>query len=309
MEFSVLMNKMVIFIVLMLIGYLLARRGMFSPDFTRSASQLVLNVFMVGTILSSMVTTGAERDLSDISETIVVTFAMTLIGYLVSVLITRFVRVEEENAASYEILMGVGNSMFIALPIAEALYGPYAVFICSVSCIPFNLFLYTYGVWRLKGSGKSEGLRLKDMFSVPLITTLAGLLIVLLHIHVPQALRGVFSALSGATMPMSMMVIGASLGSVSLLEAFRNPKMAILSAVRLILIPIVTWFVCRFLTDDSILLMTGMIIAAAPSAVIITVLAIQYDHDPVFTSEAVQHSTICSMVTIPLLIQILSKFS
>ena len=85
--------------------------------------------------------------------------------------------------------------------------------------------------------------------------------------------------------------------------------MAILSAVRLILIPIVTWFVCRFLTDDSILLMTGMIIAAAPSAVIITVLAIQYDHDPVFTSEAVQHSTICSMVTIPLLIQILSKFS
>ena len=305
MELSTLLGKMLVFAVLMLIGYLMARRGAIGPAFTRTASSLVLNVFMVGTILNSMISTGAERDLSNLPEIILVTFMMTLIGYVTAWLVTRLVRIEPDNAPSFEILMGVGNSMFIALPIAGALYGAYAVFIVSLSCIPFNVFLYSYGVWRIRGT-ESGKLRVKDMFSIPLIATLLGLLILVLDLSVPKVIVDIFSSLSGATMPMSMMVIGASLGSVSLLDAFRNPKLAILSAVRLILIPILTWVICRLLTDDPVLLMTCMIIAASPSAVIVSVIAIQYGRDGVFPSEAVQHSTICSIVTIPLLIQLFS---
>ena len=305
MELSTLLGKMLVFAVLMLIGYLMARRGVIGPAFTRTASSLVLNVFMVGTILNSMISTGAERDLSNLPEIILMTFMMTLIGYATAWLVTRLVRIEPDNAPSFEILMGVGNSMFIALPIAGALYGAYAVFIVSLSCIPFNVFLYSYGVWRIRGTETGK-LRVKDMFSIPLIATLLGLLILVLDLSVPKVIVDIFSSLSGATMPMSMMVIGASLGSVSLLDAFRNPKLAILSAVRLILIPILTWVICRLLTDDPVLLMTCMIIAASPSAVIVSVIAIQYGRDGVFASEAVQHSTICSIVTIPLLIQLFS---
>ena len=305
MELSTLLGKMLVFAVLMLIGYLMARRGAIGPAFTRTASSLVLNVFMVGTILNSMISTGAERDLSNLPEIILMTFMMTLIGYATAWLVTRLVRIEPDNAPSFEILMGVGNSMFIALPIAGALYGAYAVFIVSLSCIPFNVFLYSYGVWRIRGT-ESGKLRVKDMFSIPLIATLLGLLILVLDLSVPKVIVDIFSSLSGATMPMSMMVIGASLGSVSLLDAFRNPKLAILSSVRLILIPILTWVICRLLTDDPVLLMTCMIIAASPSAVIVSVIAIQYGRDGVFASEAVQHSTICSIVTIPLLIQLFS---
>ena len=305
MELSTLLGKMLVFVVLMLIGYLMAKRGIIGPAFNRTASSLVLNVFMVGTILNSIISTGAERDLSNLPEIILLTFAMTLIGYVTAWLVTRLVRIEPANAPSFEILMGVSNSMFIALPIAGALYGAYAVFIVSLSCIPFNVFLYSYGVWRIRGT-ESGKLRVKDMFSIPLIATLVGLLILVLNLSVPKVIIDIFSSLSGATMPMSMLVVGASLGSVSLLDAFRKPKLAILSAVRLILIPVVTWVICRFLTDDPVLLMTCMIIAAAPSAVIVSVIAIQYGRDGVFASEAVQHSTICSVVTIPLLIQIFS---
>ncbi len=307
MEFSTLLGKMLIFLVLMLIGYLMAHRGVINAAFIRTASSLTLNVFMVGTILSSMVSTGSERNLSNLTEIICLTFVMTIIGYLTAWLVTRFVKVEPANEPSYEILMGVSNSMFIALPIAGALYGTYAIFIVSLSCIPFNICLYSYGVWRIRGA-KSGRSRVKDMFSIPLIATLVGLLIVLLKLPTPQIAIDLFNALSGATMPMSMIVIGASLGSVSLLDAFRNPKLAVLSVVRLILIPVLTWIVCRFLTDDTVLQMTCMIIAAAPSAVIVSIIAIQYGRDGIFSSEAVQHSTVCSIVTIPLMIQLFSRF-
>jgi len=309
LEFTALINKMLIFVALMIIGYGLAKHGICGPDFTKTASWVVLNVFMVGTILSSMITTGAERDLADIAEIILLTFVMTAIGYLVAAVLIRFFHFDDEHASIFEILMATGNSMFIALPIAESIYGAYAVFIVSVSCIPFNIFLYSYGAWRINGGGAGSAFRLRNIFSVPLIATLSGLLIILLGIPVPAALRSLFSSLSGATMPMSMMIIGTSLGSVSLLDAFRKRKFALLSAIRLILIPVITWLICRLLTDDTVLLMTCMIISAAPSAVIISVLAIQYGRDGVFSSEGVQHSTVCSMVTIPLLIHLFSRLS
>ena len=102
MELSTLLSKMLVFVVLMLIGYLLARRGVIGPAFTRTASSLVLNVFMVGTILNSMISTGAERDLSNLPEIILLTFVMTLIGYVTAWGMTRLVRVEAANAPSYE---------------------------------------------------------------------------------------------------------------------------------------------------------------------------------------------------------------
>ncbi|MER2236045.1 MAG: AEC family transporter [Candidatus Limivicinus sp.] len=307
MELAALLNKMIIFIALMVIGYVLARRGLFGPDFTKTASSLVLNVFMVGTILSSMISTGAEHDIRDLAHILFLTFVMTAFGYVVSAVAVRLMPMEKDLKAPAEILMAAGNNMFIALPIAEAIYGSYAVFIVSVSCIPFNMLLYSYGVWRLKGSGEGKGLRIREMFSIPLIATLFGMLLILLRVPLPQAVRGLLSSLSGATMPMSMMVIGASLGSVSLLDAFRKPIFVFTSAVRLLLIPALSFFVLRPLTDDTALLMTNVIVAGAPSAVLCSVLAIQYGRDGVFSSEGVQHSTVCSMLTLPLIISVFSR--
>jgi len=307
LELAALLNKMIIFIALMVIGYVLARRGLFGPDFTKTASSLVLNVFMVGTILSSMISTGAEHDIRDLAHILFLTFVMTAFGYVVSAVAVRLMPMEKDLKAPAEILMAAGNNMFIALPIAEAIYGSYAVFIVSVSCIPFNMLLYSYGVWRLKGSGEGKGLRIREMFSIPLIATLFGMLLILLRVPVPQAVRGLLSSLSGATMPMSMMVIGASLGSVSLLDAFRKPIFVFTSAVRLLLIPALSFFVLRPLTDDTALLMTNVIVAGAPSAVLCSVLAIQYGRDGVFSSEGVQHSTVCSMLTLPLIISVFSR--
>ncbi len=308
MEIAALLNKMVVFILLMLIGYLLAIRGVIGKDFTKTASRLVIDVFMVGTILSAILSPGGDISIGSLREILILTFITMILGFLVAMMICRFLHLPSDRAPAYEILMALGNSMFIALPIAGSLYGAYAIFIVSVSCIPFNVILYSYGVWKMKGGGRGRGIRFREMLSVPLITTLVGILLLALSIPVPEAARELFSALGGATMPMSMLVIGSSLGSVSLLDAFRNRYLALLSAVKLILIPVLTWIVCRFITSDTVLLMTCMIIAASPSAVIVSVLAVQYGQNAVFSSEAVQHSTICSLITIPVLIRVLSLF-
>ena len=63
--------------------------------------------------------------------------------------------------------------------------------------------------------------------------------------------------------------------------------------------------VCSLLTKDPVLLMTATIVAGCPCAVVITVMANQYNRDSVLCAEATLQSTALSMASIPLLVWLL----
>ena len=305
-EMSVLLEKMLIFLVLMVIGWALAKKGMLDKSSTRAISSLTINVFMCASIIGSAL--GMDRDLGlgELGRLLLIVFVMQLIGYFVAALVARLFPGERERTPVFELLMSMGNTMFIALPIVQMIYGAAASFYVALSCLPFNVLLYTYGVYRLSKS-HDGGVKLGQILSPPLISTLVSILVILLGLPVPGAVRSLISAMSGATMPLSMLVIGASLGSVSLLDAFKNGRLYLVSAVRLLLVPLVTWAVLRLFIADPVLLMTMVIIAACPSAILITVLSIQYGRDAVFAAEGTLQNTALSLVTIPLLLWLLGR--
>ena len=306
MDFTALLNKMVVFLVLMVIGYLLARSGKLDRGAIKALSSLTLNVFLTGSILNSTLGANVELSWSELGTCFLVVWVMQLLGYLIAWLVTLPMPVDKEHKPLFELLMSMGNSMFVALPIVDALFPESrAVFYVSLSCLPFNVLLFTYGVWRLQSGRENARFRFRNIFSVPLLAALAALILFLVKPPLPQAVKGLISTLAGATTPLSMLVIGASLGTVSLLDAFKNGKLYLASAVRLLLIPVLTWLVLRLLTDDPVLLMTSTIVAASPAAVIITVMANQYDRDAVYTAEGTLQSTALSMLTIPLLVWLL----
>ena len=298
---SGLITKMLMFVVLMVIGYVFARRGSAGEGFARALSSLVINVFMCATILNSVAATELSLSWAELGRVLLVVFAAIGLEYLLAALITRLLPIERRRRASFELLMAVPNNMFIALPVLDALFGPTAVFYCGLSNIPFNLFLYTYGMWRMRNGEAGEHFRLKDILSAPLIATIAAVVLFLTKLPLPQPLRELLSTMAGATMPMSMIVIGASLSTVSLLEAFKNWRLYLSSFFKLIMAPLLVWLVCGLITDDPILLASAALIAASPSGVMVSVLTIQHGGDYVFASEGVLHSTALSMLTIPVI--------
>ena len=306
MDFSALLNKMLIFLVLMVIGYGMARRGKIDRGSVKIISGLTLNVFMTGTILNSVLGADLELSWAELGRILLVVWVMQLLGYVIAWLVARLVPTDREHKPLFELLMSMGNSMFVGLPIVDTLFpGTHAVFYVSLSCLPFNVLLFTYGVWRLQSGQENTRIRLRDILSIPLLAALAGLVLFLVKPPVPAALRGLISTLSGATTPLSMLVIGATLGSVSLLDAFRSGRLYLISAVRLLVIPLLTWLVCGLLTGDPVLRMTMVILAACPCAVVITMMANQYNRDSVYTAEGTLQTTALSMITIPLLVWLL----
>ena len=305
MDMSALLTKMVIFVVLMVIGYIGARTKLLNNEFTKAASKLTLNVFMTATILNSVIANPPKLSGGELAEVMLACFISIGFGYLFSALIVRLLPFNRERKPLMELLISVTNTMFIGVPVAEPLFGSQAVFYIAMSCIPFNILLYTYGVWRMNQSGERVKLHLKDMVSVPLVATLAALCIFLLNIPVPGVVKELCSALSAATMPMSMLVIGSSLGRVSLLDAFREKNLYFVSLVRLVVVPLLTLPVLMLITADPVLLGAMVIIAGCPSGIVVTVLAIQYGRDAEYSSKGILLDTVLSMVTLPALVYFL----
>ena len=305
MNMSALLTKMVIFVVLMVIGYIGARTKLLNGEFTKAASKLTLNVFMSATIINSVIANPPQLSGGELAEVMLACCVSIGLGYLLSALMVRLLPFNRERKPLMELLISVTNTMFIGVPVAEPVFGSQAVFYIAMSCIPFNVLLYTYGVWRMNQSGERVKLHLKDMVCVPLIATVAALLIFVLDIPVPAVAKELCSTLSAATMPMSMLVIGSSLGRVSLLDAFKEKSLYFVSLVRLVLVPLLTLPVLRLITADPVLLGAMVIIAGCPSGIVVTVLAIQYGRDAEYTSKGILLNTVLSMVTLPALVYLL----
>lgn len=304
MDVSVLIPKMIVFVVLMVIGYLCAKTNFAGREFTKDASKMVINVFMTATIINSVLVSDARLSGGELLQVMLVLCMCVGVCWVLAAISCRLVGLGDK-APLFELLIAVMNNMFIALPVVETLFGSQAVFYCSLSCIPFNILLYTFGIYRLQGGEGKGSVRLRDIFSVPLLATLAALVIFLLQPPVPPVVKELASTMSAATMPLSMIVIGSSLGSVSLLDAFKKGKLYLMCVLRLLLCPLLVWLLAGLITDDLMLRVTATIIAAAPSGVVVSVLAIQYDRDAVFTSEGVLLSTVFSMLTIPLIVSVI----
>ena len=106
------------------------------------------------------------------------------------------------------------------------------------------------------------------------------------------------------TMPLSMLIIGTSLGAISVRAALADWRVYAVSAARLLVCPLLTWLVLRPFVGGA-LLGIPVLLAACPSAMVVTALCLQYGRSDAFASKCIFLNTILSAVTIPLLIWLL----
>ena len=304
MDYSALISKMVMFVLLLAIGYVMARKKILGPEFCKSCSALLLNVFIVASILSSVMGDRPQLSGADFGNAMMMLCLTMVLTYVIAFL-CGLPFLKEERGVKTEMVMAITNTLFVGLPVVQAVCGSEAVFYVGMSCVPYNLLLYSYGVWRLKSGSGEKGIRIRDMITVCLVAAITALLIFLIDPPIPAGVTGIINTISGATVPLSMIVIGASMGGINPARAFGEKRSYVIALERLIIAPLITYFVVKQFTGNETLLISCMVLAGCPVGVISTPLFIRYGHDGEYSSKAVMVTTVLSLLTLPLLIAIL----
>lgn len=301
MNLSIVFAKMAMLVLIMLLGYLCARIGITGPEFNQRVTPLMVKVLLPATILNSVLSVPdfSGRELLDY---ILVMTVMVALQMLPAWFLPRLMRTRSEDVGATRLVTAFGNVGFVGLPVVAAIFGDEMVFFASLCNIPFNLALYSCSAAQLSPDGGR--VRWQDVLNAPVIATLLSVVLLLSRVHVPGVLADTISSVSGATIPLSMLVIGTSLGGISVRSVLTDWRVYVVSAVRLLVCPLLTWLVLRPFAAGA-LLGISVLMAACPSAMLVTALCLQYGRSDAFASKCIFLSTILSAVTIPLLIWLL----
>ena len=301
MNLSTVFAKMAMLVLIMLLGYLCARIGITGPEFNQRVTPLMVKVLLPATILNSVLSVPdfSGRELLDY---ILVMTVMVALQMLPAWFLPRLMRTRSEDVGATRLVTAFGNVGFVGLPVVAALFGDEMVFFASLCNIPFNLALYSCSAAQLSPDGGR--VRWQDVLNAPVIATLLSVVLLLSRVHVPGVLADTISSVSGVTIPLSMLVIGTSLGGISVRSVLTDWRVYVVSAVRLLVCPLLTWLVLRPFAAGA-LLGISVLMAACPSAMLVTALCLQYGRSDAFASKCIFLSTILSAVTIPLLIWLL----
>ena len=145
---------------------------------------------------------------------------------------------------------------------------------------------------------------LKKLLSPSIIAIAIGLICFLFQLMVPKVVYQAVSYIANINTPFAMLIAGVTIGRTSIFKLIKKYRIFYVALIKLILIPILLLFIYSRFAIDEMVLITAIIMAAAPSATIGILFAIKYEKDSVLAAEIFTVTTLLSAFTIPFLVKL-----
>jgi len=162
---------------------------------------------------------------------------LILIGHLLPHLLTK--HSYERKVYSYNTT--ITNYAYFGYVLVEQVFGPAAMNNMMVFCIPCSLYCYTFGVSMLM----DRKLSLKSLLNTITFSIALGILWGLLQLPLPGVVQTVMKNASSCVGPVSMVLVGLVLSSFSAKDLMPNGRALTFCLVRLLLVPLVVFGICK----------------------------------------------------------------
>ena len=159
----------------------------------------------------------------------------------------------------------------------------------------------------MQGSFKKESII--EVIKAPvMIATFAGLLCYLLQIKFPALVYHPLKAIADMNTPLAMIISGTAIAQTNLLKTLSKPRIYIMTALRLLFVPLVIFAVLLFVPVSKDLKILSLLASAASTAAITTMFAVKFKKDVGYAAELFAVSTIAAVATLPFMISLGEKF-
>ncbi len=302
---QIIVNSVLTLFLLIFLGCFLGKKKIVSTDYASGLSNFIVKVTMPATVFNAM---QMEYD-PELLHRGVEILLFSLVFYAVSMIIgfaaVRIFSVPAKERGVWLFVSSFSNNGFMGLPLALSLYGNEGVFLMSIMNMIANLLIFSAGVKMLTdGYSITEKLSLKKMLFTNInIAVVLGLIFYINQWTLPKVLADSLSYLGSITSGLSMIVVGLSMAKLNFREMFAGGRNYILTAIRLVLLPLITLAVIRTAgrSLDPMIAGTLLLSAGLPSPSAASIITEQYHTNTDLGAKMIFLTTLFCLVTIPLL--------
>lgn len=285
----------------MVLGFLLRRRGFLTQGFCQTGNRLVFNLCLPAMLLRQIASMGGVRAAD--GGFLLYAFAATLAGVLAVWLPAHFFMKDKTQVGAFAQGAFRGNTALLGAALLQSICGSqaYAPLIILAAVPVYNVLSVVVLSLEAGGGGTLDRTRvlgaLKQVARNPiLLGILAGMPFALTGRSIPLPADKVLSMLGGLASPLSLLIIGAGFRWQAALEKRRTTLLAAL--VKLVLLPAAALPPAAALGFRGEALVALLVMSGTPSAVSSYIMAENMGNDGVLANGIVAVTTLLSAVTL-----------
>ena len=302
MSFFDTLCEMLVILFAIVLGYAANHMGIMGGEMDRKVSKLLLTFTMPCMIVAAVVTGDALPGLVEVLSILKVAVVFYLMEAVFMLVVPRFLGGTPAQKGVWRYVLAFPNVGFIGYPVAVALFGQEALFYAVVLALPFNLMSFALGPLLLVGAKRFQ---LRQMFSPCVVASLLALALALSGMRPPALMGEMLDFVGGITVPLSLLLVGSLLAGLPAGQLFASPRLWVLSALRLLVMPVALWLILREMDIGYMVLGVAVTQMAMPAAVNGSMLCMEYGGDSQCMAQITFLSTLASIVTIPVIAALL----
>lgn len=302
MSFMMILQQMLMLLLMMVIGYVMEKKQLLGNGSAGVMSKIVLNVTLPAQIITSFAIEGADISGGAVAGTLGLSVMAYALYFVLAFLFVRLLRIPKEQRGTYEYMLIFGNVGFMGFPLVTAIWGANMLVYAVLYNIVFNILVFSFGIQLIAGGGDFDWRRL---INIPLASSVLALLLFFAHIELPSVINSALNTLGGATTPLAMLILGATIAGMPLKELFEEKKVYVFVAAKLLLLPVLVWLMLSPMpTAADVVVPILVVLTGMPVATNATMLSVEYGGDVKLVSQGIFFTTVLSVVSVPLLVAI-----
>lgn len=300
MAFNVMMPQICVIFLEILLGAAGAKLGIIRDSESKFLSRLTTTFLLPCTILSSASIEGGREIVGQMFLCIGISLCLFIASTGACLVLAKQCKFSRGRTA---VLVGTAahpNCGFIGIPLATALMGEKLGLLYATAAVAaFNLWFFTCVSGMFRTERKME---LRSLLTPVNGATAVLILCFLFGIRLTGPLQTFFASVGGCTTPVALMIVGVMLADSDLKSMLVKPFLYLVTCLRGLVFPLVFMLVMRLVGADPTLSLGMGILASCPSSNMAAVVAKQNGVEESLCGQAVAHSTLFMLITLPVML-------
>lgn len=290
------------------IGYLLSVKGWFGPDTSAIFTKLVMKIALPLYMLCQIEKDFTHDSLLQIAPDLILPFSSIILAYIIGRIAVKLLHIRRDRQGVFVTCFFISNTIFIGLPVNLALFGTLSVPAVMLYYMANTTMFWTLGIYHIVNDSMGDAghmplfslQTIKKIFSPPLLGFLGGLCLVMADIMLPDFLLTSFQYVGNLATPMSLMVIGMEMSTISFASVCWDRDIIGALVGRFIVCPACVLALLPFIPVTPLSGQVFTMQASMPAMTQMTVVAKSVGADVKYSTEVSFISVILGIIIIPL---------
>lgn len=308
LDFDVLIQQMVAFYTIMMVGFLAYHLKLLQDEDISSLTSLIVRL-----LIPLMLLTCILNSTNDLGAFLPVFCGLALaqalmlgLGYASG----RLFHLKNPTLGVHTAVVGFQNDGFIGDPLWLAVFPNRAGLAILAGSILFSITQWTvsYSLTAVRGNGYH--FQLKKIVTPPLVSVIISLILLLVKVHPSGHIWDTLTGIGNCTKYLAMLYIGASLAQKGFKRLLTRPVLFAMTFVKMLAGPILVFLFLRLLhiVDGTWLVMIVMMMSV-PAPVMVCMQAAMNHSDEDYAIGGMVLTTLVSLGTLPLVMYLVGLLS